>query len=60
MPDDVPVRPTPPSVTGVEPPKETGKEKWWEWLTHKAEDVEEWVEDFISGHVGGKKEDKEG
>jgi hypothetical protein len=54
--DEVPVRPTPPSVTGVEKPKETanGDEKWWEWLTHKAEEVEEWVEDFVSEHVGGK------
>tara|TARA_R110002003_G_scaffold589_2_gene20566 strand:- start:32685 stop:33158 length:474 start_codon:yes stop_codon:yes gene_type:complete len=61
--DEVPVRPTPPSVTGVEKPKETsnGDEKWWEWLTHKAEEVEEWVEDFVSEHVGGKSgEDKEG
>ncbi|KAH7069235.1 alkaline-phosphatase-like protein [Paraphoma chrysanthemicola] len=54
--EDVPVRPTPPSVTGVEKPKETpnGDEKWWEWLTHKAEEVEEWVEDFVNEHVGGK------
>lgn len=45
-------------MTSAETPKETSKEAWWEWLTHKAEDVEGWVEDFISEHVGGKKGDE--
>lgn len=53
--DDVPVRPTPPSVASSAPPAETStQEQWWEWLTHKADDVEEWVEEFINEHVGGK------
>ncbi|KAF1912405.1 alkaline-phosphatase-like protein [Ampelomyces quisqualis] len=54
--DDVPVRPTPPSVAGAAPPQETQKEKWWEWLKHEAEDVGMWMEDFLRGHGGGKKE----
>ena len=29
----------------------TAKESWWEWLTHKGEHVEEWVDTFIHGHV---------
>jgi hypothetical protein len=53
--DEVPVRPTPPSTTNSAEPAETSPpEKWWEWLTHKAEDVEGWVEGFVSEHVGGK------
>ncbi|KAH7408259.1 alkaline-phosphatase-like protein, partial [Phaeosphaeria sp. MPI-PUGE-AT-0046c] len=55
--DESPVRPAPPSVTSAEPPAETSKEAWWQWLAHKAEDVEGWVEDFVSDHVGGKKGD---
>jgi hypothetical protein len=59
--DDVPVRPTPPSVTSSAAPAQTSAaEKWWEWLTHKAEDVEGWVEGFVSDHVGGKKEGEKG
>jgi hypothetical protein len=51
--DDVPVRPTPPSVTSSAPSAQTSsQEKWWEWLTHKADDVEGWVEEFINEHVG--------
>ncbi|EAT88008.2 hypothetical protein SNOG_04248 [Parastagonospora nodorum SN15] len=57
--DDTPVRPTPPSKTSSAAPAATSGEKWWEWLTHKAENVEEWVEGFIQEHVGGDK-DKEG
>ncbi|KAH7124049.1 alkaline-phosphatase-like protein [Dendryphion nanum] len=26
-------------------------ESWWEWLTHKADHVEEWVEEFLHKHV---------
>jgi hypothetical protein len=60
--DDVPVRPTPPSVTSSARPAQTSaKEQWWEWLTHKADDVEEWVEGFVSEHVGkGGKGDGKG
>jgi predicted AlkP superfamily pyrophosphatase or phosphodiesterase len=57
--DDTPVRPTPPSKTSSAAPAATSGEKWWEWLTHKAENVEEWVEGFIQEHVGGDK-DKDG
>ncbi|KAH5082760.1 hypothetical protein HBH95_049100 [Parastagonospora nodorum] len=57
--DDTPVRPTPPSKTSSAAPAATSGEKWWQWLTHKAENVEEWVEGFIQEHVGGDK-DKEG
>lgn len=52
--DEAVSRPTPPSVTDSVPPAETsGKEKesWWEWLTHKADEVEDWVDGFIHEHV---------
>ena len=26
-------------------------ETWWEWLTHKADNVENWVDDFLHKHV---------
>ncbi|KAF2790939.1 Phosphodiest-domain-containing protein [Melanomma pulvis-pyrius CBS 109.77] len=29
----------------------TAAESWWEWLTHKADNVEEWVDGFIHKHV---------
>jgi hypothetical protein len=58
--DEVPARPTPPSVTSsAAPAQSSAGEKWWEWLTHKAEDVEGWVEGFISEHVGDKDLSKE-
>jgi hypothetical protein len=57
--DEAPVRPTPPSVTSSAAYAETSQaEKWWEWLTHKAEDVEGWVEGFINDHVGAKEDGK--
>jgi hypothetical protein len=32
--------------------EEKGKgESWWEWLTHKADGVKEWVDGFIHDHV---------
>ncbi|KAF2831366.1 Phosphodiest-domain-containing protein [Ophiobolus disseminans] len=62
MDDDVPIRPTPPSTTSVSAPEETGTgkadEKWWEWLAHKAEGVEEWVSSWVGNHTG--KEGKDG
>ncbi|KAH8732925.1 alkaline-phosphatase-like protein [Phaeosphaeriaceae sp. PMI808] len=62
--DETPVQPTPPSVTSSAPPAETThEEQWWEWLTHTAEDVGEWVDSFINEHVGngqGKSDGKEG
>lgn len=55
--DEVPVRPTPPSVTGTAPPTETSaasKGSWWEWVTHKADEVEAWVDEFVHKHTPGK------
>jgi predicted AlkP superfamily pyrophosphatase or phosphodiesterase len=55
--DDVPVRPTPPRVTGAAAPTATGvpgkKGSWWEWLTHKADGIEEWVDEFVHKHSPG-------
>lgn len=55
-------RPTPPIVTDAEPPEGHTKESWWEWLAHKGEDIENWVDGFIHDHVphpndeGGEKD----
>ena len=46
--------------------KEKDKEKekeesWWEWLTHKADGIEDWVNGFINDHVKSDKgKDKDG
>jgi hypothetical protein len=41
--------------------KEKEKESWWQWLTHKADGVKEWVDGFVHDHVPGKnKEDDNG
>ncbi|KAL6712001.1 hypothetical protein ACN47E_003044 [Coniothyrium glycines] len=53
-------RPTPPSVTDEKPPEGQSKESWWEWLTHKADDVESWVDGFIHDHVPGQENKGEG
>ncbi|KAF2199630.1 ectonucleotide pyrophosphatase/phosphodiesterase family member 1 [Delitschia confertaspora ATCC 74209] len=45
-----PVIPKPAPVETKVPEKE-GKESWWEWLTHKADGIEEWVEEFVHGHT---------
>lgn len=72
-----PTRPTPPSTpTGGSADKgkgdegkegdeggdkEKGEESWWEWLTHKADGIEEWVDQFIQDHVkGGNDGEKDG
>ncbi|CAO2656894.1 Nn.00g056970.m01.CDS01 [Neocucurbitaria sp. VM-36] len=57
--DETASRPTPPSVVSDVPPAETSgeAESWWEWLTHKADDVEDWVEDFLHEHVPGQNKD---
>ncbi|KAF2013252.1 Phosphodiest-domain-containing protein [Aaosphaeria arxii CBS 175.79] len=36
--------PPPPSAT-------PSSESFWEWLTHKADHIEEWVEDFLHNHT---------
>jgi hypothetical protein len=55
--DEVPVRPTPPSLTGAAEPTATGvagiQASWWEWLTHKADGIEEWVDQFVHKHTPG-------
>jgi predicted AlkP superfamily pyrophosphatase or phosphodiesterase len=33
-------------------------ESWWEWLTHKADNVEDWVEGFLHKHVPGENGDE--
>ncbi|KAF2739256.1 Phosphodiest-domain-containing protein [Polyplosphaeria fusca] len=52
-----PVEDFPSPTTSSAPPAETTvSENWWEWLTHKAQDAEEWVEDFVNNHVPGGSE----
>lgn len=52
------------SPTSSAPPVESSKpadESWWEWLTHKAEHAEEWVDEFLHKHMPGDKvEDGDG
>ncbi|KAF2636614.1 Phosphodiest-domain-containing protein [Massarina eburnea CBS 473.64] len=36
------------------------KESWWEWLTHKADHAESWVEGFLNEHLPGKSGKGEG
>ena len=46
------------SPTSSAPPAESSApadESWWEWLTHKAENAEEWVDDFLHTHMPGSK-----
>ena len=60
--DEAPVRPTPPSTKPTGTAKE-GDEKeedgpkegmsWWEWLTHKADGIKDWVDQFVEDHVPG-------
>ncbi|KAF1942584.1 ectonucleotide pyrophosphatase/phosphodiesterase family member 1 [Clathrospora elynae] len=53
-------RPTPPSKTpGVPAADKPSKQSWWEWLTHQAEGVEDWVDGFIHEHVPAQ-EDEDG
>jgi hypothetical protein len=62
--DETPVITTPrPSTTpGGEGKDELKKEKekekltWWEWLTHKADGVKEWVDGFVHDHVPGQQD----
>lgn len=62
--DEAPVRPTPPSAkpTGAAEGGGSGDkggegdgpregETWWEWLTHKADGIKDWVDDFVQSHV---------
>ena len=67
--EDPPSRPTPPSSSngaGKDELKDKDKgdggedeeegESWWEWMTHKADGVKDWVDEFIHDHVKGGKE----
>ncbi|KAI4616564.1 hypothetical protein J4E80_005838 [Alternaria sp. BMP 0032] len=71
--EDVPSRPTPPTGSGgkdelKDSEGEKGdageggegdkKESWWEWLTHKADGVKDWVDEFIHDHVPQDKGDE--
>jgi len=71
--EDVPSRPTPSSggkdeLKDSEGGKSDGddggkgegdkKESWWEWLTHKADGVKDWVDEFIHDHVPQEKGDE--
>ncbi|KAF2663064.1 Phosphodiest-domain-containing protein [Lophiostoma macrostomum CBS 122681] len=33
------------------------EESWWEWLTHKGQNAEEWVEEFLHKHLPGGNDD---
>jgi len=68
--EDLPSRPTPPSggkdelkdSEGQKGDDEKGeadkKESLWEWLTHKADGVKDWVDEFIHDHVPQDKGDE--
>jgi len=71
--EDVPSRPTPPTGSGGKDELKDGdkadgddgekgegdkKESWWEWLTHKADGVKDWVDEFIHDHVPQDKGDE--
>ncbi|OWY50381.1 Phosphodiest-like protein [Alternaria alternata] len=63
----VPARPTPADGSKDELKNKEGdkeasegaekeKESWWEWLTHKADGVKDWVDGFVHDHVPGGEE----
>ncbi|CAN9341283.1 unnamed protein product [Alternaria alternata] len=67
----VPARPTPADGSKDELKNKEGdkeasegaekeKESWWEWLTHKADGVKDWVDGFVHDHVPGGKEEGQG
>ncbi len=47
-------RPTPPNVVSDPPPAEPSKteESWWDWLSHKADEIEDFVEDLVHNISG--------
>ncbi|KAF2681850.1 Phosphodiest-domain-containing protein [Lentithecium fluviatile CBS 122367] len=50
-------------TTGAAPAESSppAGESWWEWLTHKADNVEEWVDNFLHDHMpGGEDGDEKG
>ncbi|KAF2270588.1 Phosphodiest-domain-containing protein [Lojkania enalia] len=44
IPTNTPTSNTPPAAS-------TTSESWWEWLSHKADEMEEWVDDFLHKHL---------
>ncbi|KAF9699410.1 hypothetical protein EKO04_002369 [Ascochyta lentis] len=52
------------SVTTSAPPaasSKAGHKHWWDWFTDKADEIEEWVDDFVHKHDPLKEgEDKQG
>jgi hypothetical protein len=65
--DETTVIPAPrPSITPAagagkdELKKEKEKQTWWEWLTHKADGVKEWVDGFVHDHVPGQQDKQDG
>ncbi|KAF1975374.1 Phosphodiest-domain-containing protein [Bimuria novae-zelandiae CBS 107.79] len=42
------------SSTASAKPTPTSTESWWQWLTHSAENVEDWVDEFMKDHFTGK------
>ncbi|KAF2468129.1 Phosphodiest-domain-containing protein [Lindgomyces ingoldianus] len=45
-------------TTSAPPASSSTSESWWEWLTHKADNVEDWVEEFLNSHMPGKGDPK--
>lgn len=42
-----------PSSTSSAPPAASSKpahKHWWDWFTDKADEIEEWVDDFVHKH----------
>jgi hypothetical protein len=68
--DEVTSRPTPSSGgkdggdantgTDGEDEEKEKEESWWDWLTHKADGVKEWVDGFIHDHVPEEGDEKGG
>lgn len=52
-----PTTSAPPPATSSPASKPPG-ETWWEWLAHKAQHAEEWVDQFLKDHLPGKGEDE--
>ena len=51
--------PTPSATASAPPaqPSDSGSSHWWDWLTHKADEIQEWVDDFVHKHVPGQNDE---
>jgi hypothetical protein len=47
-------------ASSAAPTGTASKDSWWQWLTHKAEGAEEWVDTFLADHFTGLQNGKEG